>query len=348
MVSQTSIVDDPYGVIRHKREDEEARAAVVRLRLLKPARPQMGEFALPEIPRLHHAARRIDSEGEGELRWFFSGPPIASVSSSSGAFGNQLEIASAFGFGSLPCRRCGGRFRTRKRGAKETIVDWRDGTGMAPKDHFGQRVTYAAALAQYRKRMQKEHQIVLTSKPEPREGIDPDQAWEAMVWAFKAQGKVLMTDQAFRAAYDRVPDEHCKPCLPCQGIGVVPRRAAAHVEVTAYPTGSSKHGSGKADDGSQPERQIKKGVLRDGAVVVSLRELDRYRDMRTILADVVGMSPIALESLEEYYCQENGQRALERFVEERFGLVGPARLRAASQLRDHQCQVYNIAAFGAQ
>jgi len=315
---------------------------------LVPSAPTLPAFELPDIPHLHHAARRIDSEGEGELRWFFSGPPIANISGSSGAFGNQLEIASAFGFGSLPCRRCGGRFRSRRRGGKDTIVDWRDGTGMAPRDHFGKRVTYAAALAEFRKRMQKEHQIVLTSKPQAREGIDPDRTWEAMVWAFKAQGKTLMTDQAFRLAYDRVPDEYCKPCLPCQGIGVVPRRAAAHVEVTAYPTGSSKHGQGKADDGSKPERQIQKGVLRDGAAVVNLRELERYREMRAILADVAAMSSIAVEGLEEYYCRESGQKALERLVGERFGLTGPARMRAASQLRDFSCQVYNLAAHGAQ
>lgn len=218
---------------------------------------------------------------------------------------------------------------------------------MAPRDHFGKRVTYAMALADFRKRMQKEHKIVLTSKPQPREGIDPERAWSAMCAAFKAQDKVLMTDQAFRAAYDRVPDEYCRPCVPCQGIGVVPRRAAAHVEVTAYPTGSSKHGHAKADDGSKPERQIKKGKLRDGAVEVDLRELDRYREMHTLLADVVGMSPIALEALEEYYCRENGQKALERLVEQRFGLAGAARMRAASQLRDFSCQCFNMCAYGA-
>ena len=92
---------------RHLAEDEAARDAVVRLRLLKPkAEPQSATFSLPEIPRLHHAARRIDSEGEAELRWYMSAPHVASIAASSGAFGNQLEIASAFGFGSLPCRRC--------------------------------------------------------------------------------------------------------------------------------------------------------------------------------------------------------------------------------------------------
>lgn len=308
-------------------------------------------FALPDIPELQRVPRRIDAEDEGELRWYLRGPAVASIAHSSGAFGNQLEIASAFGFGSLPCRRCGGKFRARKRGAKETIVDWRDGTGLAPKDHFGKRVTYAAALADYRKRMQREHRIVLSSKPTPKPetGLDAEQLWQGSVAAFKAQGKRLMTDAAFRSLFDRLPESLCQPCRPCQGIGVVPRRAAAHVEVTAYPTGSSKHGSGKPDE-SMGSVKTKNGRswLTDGPVTVSFTEIERYREMHTALADVAKLSPIALYSLEEYYRDENGQRALEAFVEERFGLTGAARMRAASALRDHQCACFNLASYGAQ
>jgi len=308
-------------------------------------------FSLPDIPQLRHVGKRIGDEDEAEIRWYVRDPAVAAISSSSGAFGNQLEIASEFGFGSLPCRRCGGRYRTRKRGGKDTIVDWRDGTGMAPKDHFGHRVSYSAALADHRKRMQQKHRIVLMSKPTPRpgSGVDPENAWAAIGKAFAAQGKRLMTDAAFRALFDRLPDELCQPCRGCQGIGVVPRRAAAHVEVTAYPTGSSKHGVGKSDD-AMGSLKSKNGRtwLTEGPVTVSFTELDRYQDVHTIFADIAGMSALALESLEEYYIGDNGQAALERMVSDRFGLKGAARVRAASELRDFQCGCWNVAAYGAQ
>jgi len=336
-------------VIRHRREDDAARAALHGRLVTQKVDRQFEPFALPDIPQLRHAPRRIDAEDEAELRWFMRGPIVASVARSSGAFGNQLEVASAFGYGSIPCIRCGGRFRKRKRGGKENVVDWRDGTGLAPKDHFGKRVTYATALADYRKRMQKEHGIVLMSKPAPRDGIDPESAWNAIREAFDAQGKHLMTDAAFRSLFDHLPEQLCQPCRVCQGIGVVPRRAAAHVEVTAYPTGSSKHGGTeeRADLWALSERMSKGGVVKDGSARIGMHELERYRAMHTLLADVAGMSMLALLSLEEYYADDNGQRSIEVFVEERFGLKGAARMRAASELRDHQCQVFNLAAYGA-
>jgi hypothetical protein len=192
---------------------------------LVPSAPAFPPFELPDIPRLHHAARRIDSEGEGELRWFPLEP----------AHRQHRELKRRVRQSARDCQRVRIRkpalpqvrrsaSKAQARG-KETVVDWRDGTGMAPRDHFGKRVTYAAGLAEFRKRMQKQFSIVLMSKPQPREGIDPENAWAAIAAAFKAQGKRLMTDQAFRAAYDRIPDEYCRPCQPCQGIGVVPRRA---------------------------------------------------------------------------------------------------------------------------
>jgi hypothetical protein len=308
-------------------------------------------FALPDIPQLRHVPRRIDADDEAELRWFARGPSVANIARSSGAFGNQLDVASAFGFGSIPCVRCGGRIRKRKRGGKDVVVDWRDGTGLAPKDHFGKRVSYATALADYRKRMQKELGIVLSSKPVPKPelGFDPAQLWRASVDAFAAQGKRLMTDADFRAVFEKLPENLCQPCRICQGIGVVPRRAAAHAEVTAYPTGSSKHGGTeeRADLWALSERMSKGGVIRDGAGRIGTRELERYQEVAAIMADVAGMSEMALLSLEEYYADDNGQRALEVLVEDRFGLKGAARMRAASELRDHQCQVFNLAAYGA-
>jgi hypothetical protein len=191
-----------------------------------------------------------------------------------------------YGYGSLPCRRCGGRWRSRRRNGKDAGVEWRDGTGLCPKDHFGKRVSYATALAAYRARMQREHRIVLSSKPVPKPelGIDGEELWEASVAAFKAQDKKLMTDAAFRSMFDRVPEELCQPCRMCQGIGVIPRRAAAHVEITAYPTGSSKHGATarRKDPGDALADMSSTGVVQDGFGIVAMGELERYREVHEV------------------------------------------------------------------
>lgn len=307
-------------------------------------------FALPRLPALNDAIIRLDDADEQELRWYFRNPAVATLTRSSGAFGNQLEIASAYGYGSLPCRRCGGRWRTRRRAGKATVVDWRDGTGLCPKDHFGKRVTYAAALADYRQRMQRTHAIVLSSKPTPKpgSGIDGEQLWQGSVEAFRAQGKQLMTEEAFRAAFDRVPEELCQPCRPCQGIGVIPRRAAAHVEITAYPTGSSKHGTTarRKDPQAAVEAMGGSGVVNDGFGIVAMGELARYREVHEVVADVASMSPIAAVALEEYYSEPGGQRALDELVTGFYGLKGAAMVRAASALKDHMCAAFYLAAYG--
>lgn len=320
-------------------------------------------FVLPDVPGIYGAPVRLDDAEEALLRWYFGDPAVASVARSSGSFGAQLEIASAYGYGSVPCRRCGGRWRMRRKNGRDVLVDWRDGTGLCPRDHFGKRVTYASALAAYRQKMQREHAIVLSSVPTPKpdSGVTGEQLWDSMVEAFARQGKALMTDAAFRALFDRLPEELCRPCQACGGIGVVPRRAAAHVEVTAYPTGSSKHGTTARR--KDPEAAIadmnERGVVADGFGLVAMGELARYREMHEVMADVARLSPLAAVSLEEFYSapgtrwdrlgstRQGGQRALEALVTELYDVDGPVAARAASKLRDHQCAVYHVAAYGA-
>jgi hypothetical protein len=198
--------------------------------------------------------------------------------------------------------------------------------------------------------MQAEHAIVLSSMPTPRAGSDvtAEQIWLASKIAFANQGKLLMTDHDFRALFDRLPEEQCQPCRLCQGIGVIPRRAAAHVEITAYPTGSSKHGATarRKDPGKAVEEMSDKGLVNDGFGLVAMGELARYREIHELMADVAKLSPIAAVSLEEYYSERRGQEALERMVGELFGLEGGAAVRAASKLRDHQCAVFQTACYG--
>jgi hypothetical protein len=348
----TSIAHVAVGHFEQWQADEAARQVVVNARSKRGDRDLKPEkFVLPDIPELHRVPQRIADEDERELRWFLSDPRIASIAASTGAFGNQLEQAASFGFGALPCKRCGGKHRSRKRSGKAAVVEWQDGTGMAPKDRFGKRVTYSVALAGYRRKMQKERNIVLMSKPEPKagSGIDADAAWQMIAEKFRGEGKQLMTETEFRALFDQLPDELCQPCRECSGIGVVPRRSAAHAEVTVFPTGSSKQLGGREGDSVEDfEEKLNAGeMVEDGSARVSLQELDRFWSVRSILVGIGNLSPIARVAIEEYYSVESGQRALEELAGEFWGLSGAARMRAASALRDHSCGCYQLAAFGA-
>src|SRR5688572_25439181 len=145
---------------------------------------------LPSTPQLANVPARIDAEDERDLRTFFENPSVATITQSSGAFGGQLERAEAFGFGALPCRRCGGRWRRVEqrmnpvtRETEEVVIGWRDGTGRRPKKHFGKRETYAEALARYRFQQAIELKIVIGTYPNPSEksGVNAAQLWGALL-----------------------------------------------------------------------------------------------------------------------------------------------------------------------
>ena len=343
-------------------------------------------FSIPVLPELRFAPRRIDEEDEAELRWRFGDPYVTQLYSGGSGFGMQLERAASLGYGPLPCRRCGGRWRIRRRGkdGKEEVVDWRDGTGLAPRDNFGKRVTYAAALAAYRAEIKAElHVVTISGWPTS----DPDgHARGAVVDAFRARGELVMTEPEFREAYSVLPEDRCRPCGACGGIGVVPRRAASHSEVTVWCTGSSKQlGGQERDDIHTLERKVgkaigatawKDGFMRDGNSGVHFGQLQRYVEVERVLSDVAALSPLARAALEAYYTpalnpmeafaatffgratrapRKTGWKALAEFTpagrqepgqRSVEGLWQAARARQAAELYDFACKCFNVAAYG--
>jgi hypothetical protein len=333
-----------------------------------------GLLALPDLPQLRHCSARLEAADEAELRWRFANPLIASIRHSSGDFGRQLEHAASFGYGALPCRRCGGKWRSKRmpKGAqcqecRQSLptgttecprchamfgTGWQDGTGQAPKAKLGKkgkRMSYATLLAIYRTTMQREHGIVLMSKPmpKPESGIDAESAWKVIADKFAADGKRLMTDGEFRELFPRLPDEECEPCKDCDGIGVVPRRSSNHGEVTAFPTGNSKQVGGREAQGVDAlNKQLERGwFVKDGDATVGLFELERWVTVETVLRDVAGVAMIAREALEEYYTHREGARALLQFCPP--GADGD-RARAADELRDFMSRCWNLCAYGAR
>src|SRR5688572_8656434 len=82
---------------------------------------QRSQFDLPPVLGLEFVPRRLDADDEADLRWRFSSPEIATASGAS-SMGPSLERAESYGYGALPCRRCGGRWRRRVRRDGETAI----------------------------------------------------------------------------------------------------------------------------------------------------------------------------------------------------------------------------------
>lgn len=343
----------------------------VRVRTLEVVAPPTGaeRFAIPHVPGLERVARRLEADDETELRRYLAEPSIASIRGSSG-FGGQLERASAIGYGPVPCRRCGGTWRTvRRRNGVEVVTDWRDGTGFAPRDRFGKKVTYTSALAAYRDTERKRLSLVIGTRPCPPEGATwtAEQAWEALKDAHEAKGEYLVTEDELRDLFPTLPEHDpvtgqrlAHPCGACQGLGVVPRRAAKRhdVEVTVWPKGSSVQ-LGDADPDSR----------------VSIWGAHEYLQVARILEDVASLSPLARAALELYY-RPNVDR-YRGTTGSRFRLDRPQatawdalyeltpaenepkatrgdesawkgrRARQAAELYSHACAAWNFAAYGA-
>jgi hypothetical protein len=337
--------------------------------------PPIAALKLPDIPQLQHCAARIEHADEVELRWAARNPGVAYMRHSSGEFGRQLQHAESFGYGALPCRRCGGKWRSKRmaKGAQCTECraslptgatecpachamfgsGWQDGSGQSPKPRLGKggkRMTYTMLLAEYRVKMQQQLGIVLMSRPmpKPESGIVADVAWQMISDKFKADGKTLMTDAEFRALFPRVPEEECEPCTECGGIGVVPRRGARHdSEITAFPTGNSKQiGGREAQSVEKLNAQLARGMaVVDGDACVVLGELERWVTVQNILADVGRVAFIARVALDEYYSDDNG---MDRLVEMCPGATDGVRARAAGELRDFMSKCFNLCAYGAE
>lgn len=320
-------------------------------------------FTLPHVPGTDRVPQRIAAEDEAELRWFLDSPPVACLAQS-GGFGAQLERAESFGYGALPCRKCGGawKMRRRKRDGTEVVIGWRDGTGRRPRKHFGKQETYAAALARYRRAMVREHRIVVVT----HHPADP--AVKAAVRAaFDARDQHPLTEAELRELFPALPDDWTTECNACGGIGVVPRRAPTHTEVTVWFTGSSKQ-EGRTPKAVQEVADAADRAYADGFTAVSRAELERYLEVERLLRDVAALSLVARVALEEYYAprtvQTVGLARGAKFTPRptafealwpltSVGLIAASagakarRMRESQELYSHACSVYNLAAYGA-
>lgn len=230
-----------------------------------------------------HSLERIHAEHERELRWRLSDPPIAGIATS-GGFGSQLELAESYGYGSVPCRRCGGRWRVRRRTSDgaEVFSEWRDGTGWFPsKKHFPGKLSYARALSHYRHRMVRENNLILV-------GESRNQAYEALAAeiVFHNKGQRLITQQQLEVAYPDLPSELCIPCTGCQGLGIAPRRSHKATEITARPTGSSVGKAGRSPD---------------SMMLYSSTALLRFTRIEGVLAKVASLYQLHRVGLDCYY-----------------------------------------------
>lgn len=238
------------------------------------------------------ASNRIAAEHARELRWRMDNPLVAGITAESN-WGAQLDRMEAFGYGAIPCRRCGGRWRARRRASDgtEVFTEWRMGTRLEPAPrYFPGRQTYAQALATYRTRMKREHRIEILS-----DGGTDEQRAALVSEAFEKRGAALMTEAEFRDCFPELPEEFCQPCTGCGGLGVVPRRGAhAGEEVTVWPTGNSKPLGG----GKRPETML---AVSDVALV-------RYQTVEGWLAAVAGVSVLHRVVIELYYTPKDRHR----------------------------------------
>jgi hypothetical protein len=315
-------------------------------------------LVLPSIPELSKLPTHIDAEDEREIRSFLENPSVATITQSSGAFGGQLERAEAFGYGALPCRRCGGRWRSRVVFSDELgrdvelVTRWRDGTGRQPKKRIGKggkRESYAAALARYRVQQRLELKIVLTAYPTPstESGVDAAALWDAMVDSYWERGEALMTEQDFREAFPALPDEWTEPCTPCEGLGVVPRRhpnGFRREEVTVWPKGSSVRVGGHENlDADGLVAALADGDVHDGRALVRFDALAAWLATARILRDVETLSPIAREGIERLYAPRESRSSWGRL-----GLIDLAGSASkVGALQDHLSQAWNFCAYGA-
>jgi hypothetical protein len=179
--------------------------------------------------------QRLDAQSSRDVRWYAGRPPLAALPAT-GSVGGQLERAAALGLGPVPCRKCGGYWRADDNG---DIVEWRDASGWFPSTrHFPGRPTYAQALATYRRQVIRDQKLTVVGDN------GNEAALELVREEAKKHGLTVVTEEQFRVMVPHIPEELCDECKRCKGLRVVERRSHSRGEITAYPTGSSKKGSG--------------------------------------------------------------------------------------------------------
>jgi hypothetical protein len=333
------------------------------------ARPVFPVFEreLPAVPGIDLVPRRIVEEDAADLRWRFGDAAVASLGSSSG-MGASLERAESYGYGALPCRRCGGRWRRKvRRDGVEVVIGWRDGTGRMPRKvrlgaRAGERPTYAAALAEYRRKEMARWRIVVIDR-HPRE---EQHVRDETVRVFWERGEMVVTSRELAGMYPTLPEELTEPCanppIGCGGIGVVPRRNPTQAEINCWPKGSSVQLGGREGldaDGlvaAIADSDALFGGVHDAAAYVSLAHLERLMMVERTLADVAGIAPIARLALEELYQPHGGAHLLLGLTpadvepEARRGSTEAwtARRQAqADDLLDFAGQCWNLCSWGA-
>jgi hypothetical protein len=326
-------------------------------RAARPAFPVF-ERELPSVPGLELVPRRLLGDDEADLRWRLSDPAVASLFGSSG-MGASLERAESYGYGALPCRRCGGRWRRKmRRNGEQVIIGWLDGTGREPKKHWGKRVTYAEALARWRADQCRKHHLVVISHHHEDPGVR-----ELTIATFWDRGEQVVTPEELRDMFPTLPESETRPCQTCGGIGVVPRRSATAREVTVWPKGSSvRLGGSEGLSAEEFAEAIEVAAaagddghsrVRDACASVSLRALERFVAVEQILVDVGRVAPIARIALEEYYREGGGMHELLGLTpaaaehEAYRGSKWEARRQAqADELLDFAGQCWNLCAWG--
>ncbi len=238
---------------------------------------------------------RLTAPLERDLRWFLDDPLVAGTVASDGAFGGQLERAESFGFGAIPCRRCGGKWRTRRRASdgEQYFSEWRDGTGWVPSaKHFAAAsASYQRALKVYRDRMAREHRLILMGPG----GDGPTNRAAAVLFEELNPGQRMVTAKQLEELFPDIPTELCRICDGCRGIGVVPRRSHKTVEVTARPTGSSVGKAGRSPD---------------SMASIAWEPLTRYHQLERLLGAVANVFPLHRVAIASYYGPRERRRHL--------------------------------------
>lgn len=209
-----------------------------------PDEPTSGVFLRPLVlQRLPDVAPRLPAKDAAEYRWYLrSEDPLVGIGETS--FSSQLERAAVLVRGSKPCRKCGGSAKT-----------WRPGTGFSPAAGG----SYRTAL------MRMQHR-----------------EWKRLRAELERSGKTMPVGLRPSDLFSELPALLCKTCANCRGVGWVERKFRRRHQVTARPTGSSKHGSTSS-------------VQLNDVAIARFGKVSRRERL------VCGVSPLAAAVLKAYY-----------------------------------------------
>ena len=204
---------------------------------------------------------RLVAKDAQDLRWFLDNPPIAQVSASS--FGASLARAGLYGYGSMPCLRCGG---DRKRG--------RPGTGFSPRSGK----PYRKELERYRRAYLAALGFRLV------QDTAKARRTQELMQVLDVAGEVrqVVTREQVQDLVPELPLELCLPCNPCGSRGIVPKLTHTRRPITARPTC-------EVSNSTEPSAAV------DGAALIRWCRVERR------LAKAQSLDPGCRIVLETYY-----------------------------------------------